>query len=345
MFPSGSDVRLEAVLDAAEELGVRIHLGRGSMSLGRSRGGLPPDDCVQPEAEVLADCQRVLDAYHDPRPYALRRIDLAPCSPFNVSPELLRDTRDLARQRQVLLHTHLAETLEEQTFCLERFGCRPAEYLADLDWLGPDVYLAHCVWLEDGEIELLARTNTAVSLCPSSNMRLGSGLPRIGRLLSAGLRLGLGVDGSSSNDAGNLLAEARQALLVARVLPRLTPSPDRQAASPGQPLLPAAEAFKLASVGGAACLARKELGHLNPGAAADFALFAYDDIALAGAMAQDPVAALILCDPPRAERVFVAGREVVRDGRVAALDQSALGREFNDLVTARFTSPESVTAQ
>ncbi len=330
LFPPGGDVRLEAVLDAAEELGIRIHLCRGSMTLGHSGGGLPPDDCVERDGDVLLDCQRVLDAYHDPRPDALRRIDLAPCSPFNVTRELLRDTRVLARERGVLLHTHLAETLDEQAFCLERFGCRPVQYLADLDWLGPDVYLAHCVWLDDAEIELLARTQTAVSLCPTSNMRLGSGLPRIGDLLAVGVRLGLGVDGSSSNDGGNLLAEAKQALLVARVC-----------AAPAAALLPAAAAFRLATLGGAACLNRPELGHLEPGAAADFALFRMDDLAFTGAVAHDPVAALVLCDAPRADRVFVAGREVVRDGRVVALDETALGREFNDVVAVRFAFPQT----
>ncbi len=332
MLPPGRDVRLEAVLEAAERLGIRLHLCRGSMSLGRGAGGLPPDDCVEHEADILADCVRVLDAYHDPRPYALRRIDLAPCSPFNVTRELMRDTRTLARERGVLLHTHLAETRAEEAFCLERYRCRPVQYLADLDWLGPDVYLAHAVWLNEAEIELLARTDTAVSLCPTSNMRLGSGLPRIERLRAAGVRLALGVDGSSSNDAGNLLAEMKQALLVARVGATLAAVPE----SAGAPLFPVAEAFRLGTVGGAACLHRPELGHLNPGAAADFALFRMDDIALAGAAAHDPLAALVLCDPPPADRVYVAGRLVVRDGRVTALDETALGREFNDLVAARF---------
>ncbi len=330
MVPPGSDVRMEAVLDAAAELGIRLHLCRGSMSLGRSAGGLPPDDCVERDADVLADCQRVLDAYHDPRPYALCRIDLAPCSPFNVTRELLRDTRRLARERGVLLHTHLAETRDEEAFCLDKFGCRPAQYLADLDWLGPDVYLAHCVWLSDAEIALLARTGTAVSLCPTSNLRLGSGVPPIGKLLSAGVRLGLGVDGASSNDGGNLLAEAKQTLLLARI--------ENIGVPPVGHLLPVSEAFRLATVGGAACLQREELGHLNPGAAADFALFRTDDVALAGAAAQDPLAALILCDAPRADHVFVAGREVVRGGRIVALDETALGAEFNDLVAAQFTA-------
>jgi len=327
MFPRGADVRLEAVLEAADTLGIRLHLCRGSMSLGQSRGGLPPDDCVESDADVLADCVRVLDRYHDPRPYALRRIDLAPCSPFNVTRELLIATRQLARERTVLLHTHLAETRDEERYCLARFGRRPVQYLADLDWLGPDVYLAHCVHVNPAEIELLARTRTAVSLCPSSNQRLGSGWPPLEQLLAAGIRVGLGVDGSSSNDAGNLLAEARQALLLAR---------GQAAARDDAPLLPPHKAFELATTGGAACLNRPELGHLNPDAAADFAMFRADDIALAGAAAYDPVAALVLCDAPRAERVFVAGREVVREGRIVALDETTLGAQLNDLVTELF---------
>jgi len=327
MFPRGADVRLEAILEAADTLGIRLHLCRGSMSLGQSRGGLPPDDCVESDADVLADCVRVLDRYHDPRPYALRRIDLAPCSPFNVTRELLIATRQLARERAVLLHTHLAETQDEERYCLARFGRRPVQYLAELDWLGPDVYLAHCVHVNEAEIQLLARTRTAVSLCPSSNQRLGSGWPPIEQLVAAGIRVGLGVDGSSSNDSGNLLAEARQALLLAR---------GQAAARDDAPLLPPHKAFELATTGGAACLNRPELGHLNPGAAADFAMFRADDIALAGAAAQDPVAALVLCDAPRAERVFVAGREVVREGRIVARDETALGAQLNDLVAERF---------
>lgn len=332
MLPPGSGVQVEAVLDAADTLGIRLHLCRGSMSLGRGAGGLPPDDCVERDADILADCLRVLDAYHDPRPYALRRIDLAPCSPFNVTRELMRDTRVLARERGVLRHTHLAETLEEEAFCRERYHCRPVQYLADLDWLGPDVYLAHAVWLDEAEIALLAQTDTAVSLCPTSNMRLGSGLPRVERLWAAGVRLGLGVDGSSSNDAGNFLAEMKQALLVARVQPTVSAASQSRRA----PLFPVSEAFRLATVGGAGCLRRPELGHLDPGAAADFALFRADDLALAGAAVQDPLAAMVLCAPPPADRVYVAGRLAVCAGRVTALDETALGREFNDLVAARF---------
>ncbi len=339
MFPPGSDVRLEAVLDAAAELGIRIHACRGSMSLGRSRGGLPPDDCVEREADILADCVRVLDAFHDPRPFSRLRIDLAPCSPFNVSQELLRDTRTLARERGALLHTHLAETLAEERFCLERFGRRPLQYLADLDWLGPDVYLAHAVWLDDAEIDLLARTGTGVSTCPVSNLRLASGTPPLLRLLSRNVRLGLGVDGSSSNDGGNILAAAKLALLLARgqAAPAALAGTDLVAHPPATArLLPAAAAFRLATAGGAAVLNRPELGRLEVGAAADVAMFRRDDPALAGAAVHDPLAALLLCDAPRADRVLVAGREVVRDGRLVALDQEALARAFNELVAARF---------
>ena len=343
MMPPGSGVRMEAVLEAADELGIRMHLCRGSMTLGQSGGGLPPDNCVERDQDVLEDCVRVLEAYHDPEPYAMRRIDLAPCSPFNVTRELLRDTRILARERGVLLHTHLAETMDEERFCLEKFGCRPVQYLADLDWLGSDVYLAHCVYLNDEELRLFGQTRTGVAHCPTSNMRLGSGIAMVERLLAAGARVGLAVDGSSSQDGGNLLAEAKQALLSARVRPALqsVQSPKRQRWNSSDTysdneLFPAAEAFKLTTVGSAACLNRGELGHLNPGAAADLAMFRADDIALAGAVAHDPLAALILCDPPRAERVFVAGREVVRDGRLTVCDEVKLAEQLNNLVRARF---------
>jgi 8-oxoguanine deaminase len=352
MLPRGSDAKMEAVLEAADELGIRIHLCRGSMTLGQSRGGLPPDDCVENDEDVLADCRRVLEQYHDTSDYARRRIDLAPCSPFNCTRELLRDTIHLARAHdRVLLHTHLAETLDEERFCLDRYGCRPLELLADLDFLGPDVYLAHCVHLNDEEIRLLARTGTGVSHNPSSNMRLGSGIAPIRRLLDAGVRVGLGVDGSSSNDGSNLLGEARQALLGARVLQAWERGTEarRQGGTKGaahdnidQPaatanlLMPVRDAFKLATVGGAACLNRPVLGHLNPGAAADFAMFRNDDVALAGALPHDPLAALVLCAAPRADRVYVAGREVVRDGRITVLDENKLAERMNAIVAARF---------
>lgn len=323
LFPAGRDVRLEAIIEAAEAVGLRIHAGRGSMSLGRSAGGLPPDDCCENEDAVLADCRRILDRFHNPKPFAMRRIDLAPCSPFNITPELFDATRELARQCGVLLHTHAAETLDEERFCLERFGLRPIAYLERHGWLGRDVYLAHCVHLNDAEIELLAQTGTSVAHCPCSNMRLGSGIAPIRKMLNAGVTVSLGVDGSSSNDGGNLLAEARQALLLQRV--------------GGDPAgLTAAEAFRMLTVGGADVLHRPELGRLEPGAAADFAVFDHCDPAFAGSFAQDPVAALMMAQPPRPVHVFVAGRPIVRYGRLSHLDWARHAADFNQMVRERF---------
>jgi 8-oxoguanine deaminase len=387
MLPRDSNVKMEAVLNAADVLGLRIHLCRGSMTLGASRGGLPPDDCVEDDEQVLADCRRVLEQYHDAGEYALRRIDLAPCSPFNCTREVLRDTAALARTYDgVLLHTHLAETLDEEVYCLDHYGCRPVQLLADLEFLGPDVYLAHCIHVNDEEIELFAGTGTGVSHNPSSNLRLGSGVAPLRKLLDAGVRVGLGVDGSSSNDGGNLLGEIRQALFGARLLqalgkgtearrhggtkerdegkeasgpaseqrtrtreeaqrhvqtkeePRAPARAVQRATNDADDLMPVADAFKLATVGGAACLNRPVLGHLNPGAAADFAMFRKDDVELAGAIEQDPLAALVLCATPRADRVYVAGREVVRDGHLAALDERRLTERMNRIVAAKFRS-------
>jgi cytosine/adenosine deaminase-related metal-dependent hydrolase len=316
LVPRGSDVRQEAVLEAADRLGIRIHLGRGSMSVGESKGGLPPDDCTEDEAAILRDSERMIETWHDSSPLSMRRIDLAPCSPFNVSPELLRDTRDLARGRGVLLHTHAAETLDEERYCLETFGCRPIPFFEDHGWLGPDVYLAHCVRLDDDDIARLGRTRTGVAHCPCSNMRLGSGVAPIPRLMAAGARVGVAVDGSSSNDGGHLLAEARQALLLQRVIG-------------GAESFPVAQAFELATVGGAAVLNRDRLGRIAEGMAADLAMFRTDDMALAGAAGLDPLGALILCHPPRADRVIVGGRTVVKDGRLVAADEDSLARDLN----------------
>jgi cytosine/adenosine deaminase-related metal-dependent hydrolase len=278
---------------------------------------------VEAEDDILRDCTRVIDAYHDPDPYAMRRIDLAPCSPFSISPELLRDTRVLARERGVLLHTHAAETLDEEKYCLEKFGRRPIPFLHDHGWLGPDVYLAHCVHLDDRDIELLAATATGVSHCPCSNMRLGSGIPRVVRMLERGVKVGIGVDGSSSNDGGNVLAEGRQALLLARV-------------RGGAKAMTPAEAFKMLTVGGAAVLGRDKLGRIEPGMAADIAMFRADDLAFAGAVAHDPLAALMMCSAPRADRVLTGGRTVVRDQVLTGMDARRLATELNRLVNDRF---------
>ncbi len=323
LFPRNHDVALEAVLEAADALGIRIHACRGSMSLGTSDGGLPPNACTQSETEILEDCLRVIQRFHDPAPLSMRRIDLAPCSPFSVTPQLLDETRTMAAEHHVLLHTHAAETLDEELFCIEKFGVRPIEYLHKHGWLAPNVYLAHCVHLNQAEIELLARTGTAVAHCPCSNMRLGSGIPPIRAMLDAGVRVGLGVDGSSSNDGGNLLAEARQALLLQRV-------------SRGVRAMSTAEAFRLATIGGADVLHRPELGRIEPGAAADLVAYDMDDIAFAGAIAQDPLGTIMLCNAPRPRLVVVNGRVVVRDGEPTGIDRRKLAADFNQLVREQF---------
>ena len=323
IFPQGSDARIESVLEAARTLGMRIHACRGSMSVGQSRGGLPPDDCIQPEDDILRDCARAIEAYHDPDPYSMVRIDLAPCSPFSISPQLLRDTHVLARDKGVLLHTHAAETLDEQKYCLERFGLRPIPFLHEHGWLGHDVYLVHCVHVNDADIRLLAETGTGVVHCPCSNMRLGSGIAPVARMLEKGVTIGIGLDGSSSNDGGHLLAEARQALLLQRV-------------QGGATALSTAQAFQMVTTGGADVLSRPMLGRIEPGMAADLAMFKIDDIAFAGAVAQDPLAALMLCHVPRADRVIVNGRTVVRDGQLVTVDEHKLARELNALVRERF---------
>ena len=323
LFPAGRDVRLEAILEAADNLGIRIHACRGSMSMGRSAGGLPPDECVEDEESILADCQHALLRFHDGKPMAMRRIDLAPCSPFNITPALFDETRALAAEHNVLLHTHAAETLDEERFCLERFGVRPIEYLRQHEWLAENVYLAHCVHLNDDEIRLLAETGTGVAHCPSSNMRLASGIAPVRKMLDAGVKVGIAVDGSSSNDGGNLLAEARQALLLQRVS--------------GNPAgMTVHEAFRLATVGGATVLHRGELGRIEPGRAADLAVFDLNDVAFAGAAAQDPVGALMLAHPPRPLHVFVAGKPVVETGQLNGLDGPRLVAEFNRLVREKY---------
>lgn len=322
LFPADRDVKLEAVLQAAEAMGIRIHACRGSMSLGASAGGLPPDACVENEEDILRDCARVIDTCHDPSPMAMRRIDLAPCSPFSVTPELLDQTRALAAERGVLMHTHIAETLDEERFCLDKFGVRPIEYLRQREWLGPNVYLAHCVHLNDEEIRTLAQSGTGVAHCPSSNMRLGSGIPPIRAMLDAGVKVGLAVDGSSSNDGGNLLAELRQAVLLQRVK--------------GPARMTGEEAFRLGTAGGADVLNRPQLGRIAPGMAADLVMFDTSDVAMAGVFAQDPVAAITLAQPPRPRRVFVAGKQVVEGGRIARVDWPKVVADFNQLVRTKF---------
>ncbi|QDL94140.1 8-oxoguanine deaminase (plasmid) [Paroceanicella profunda] len=303
LYPDG--VRLEDTIAAAQAVGIRFHPTRGSMSIGESAGGLPPDALVEREADILEDCIRVVDAFHDPAPGAMLRVGIAPCSPFSVSRELMRDAALLARDKGVMLHTHLAENAEDVAYSLANFGCRPGDYAEALGWTGPDVWHAHCVMLDDAEIDLFARSRTGVAHCPCSNCRLGSGIAPVRALRDAGVALGLGVDGSASNDSGHLLSEARQALLLQRV-------------SLGADALTAREALEMATLGGAQVLGRPELGAIAPGLRADLAIWDVSGLGAAGAW--DPVAALVLCGPFGVRDLIVEGRRVVRAGQLATLE-------------------------
>lgn len=319
LYPNGC--RLDDSLAAADALGLRFHATRGSMSLGESAGGLPPDSLVEDEAAILAESQRLIEAWHDPAPLALRRIALAPCSPFSVSADLMRQSAQLARCHPgVGLHTHLAETIDEDRFCLERFGLRPLDYAESLGWLGPDVWFAHMVHPNAEEIARLAASGSGVCHCPSSNMILASGIAPIRAMLDAGVRVGLGVDGSASNDANHLLGEARQAMLLQRVgWPGFESRADR---------LSAREALALATRGGAAVLGRDDIGQLTPGCAADWVAWRVDGLTHAGALG-DPVAALLTCAPAPAWLSVIHGRIVIEDGRLPALDLPALIERHN----------------
>ena len=304
LFPNG--VTLDDTIAAAASIGLRFHPTRGSMSVGESAGGLPPDSLVEAEPMILADTIRVIDRFHDPRPGAMVRVGVAPCSPFSVSRELMRDAALLAREKGVMLHTHLAEDADDIAFSLERFGCRPGDYVEALGWTGPDVWHAHCVQLDAAEIDLFARTRTGIAHCPCSNCRLGSGIAPVAAMVAKGVPVGLGVDGSASNDAGHLLQEARQAMLLQRV-------------AGGAGAMAPRGALELATRGGAQVLGRDDCGVLQPGMRADFVIWPVDDLATAGAW--DKVAALVLCPPPAARDVFVEGRAVVRDGELVQADR------------------------
>ena len=310
LFPNGA--RLDDTIESAREIGLRFHPTRGAMSIGESAGGLPPDALVEPEAAILADMIRVVDAFHDPKDGAMVRVGLAPCSPFSVSRELMRDAAVLARDKRVMLHTHLAENDEDIAYSLAQFGCRPGQYAEDLGWTGDDVWHAHCVKLDGSEIELFARSRTGVAHCPCSNCRLGSGIAPVRQMRDRGVKVGLGVDGSASNDAGNLVAEARMAMLLQRV-------------AKGADAMSAREMLEIATLGGARVLGRPDCGSLEPGKRADIAIWDMAGIEAAGAW--DPVAALMLCGPSRVKNLFVEGRQVVRDGHLTTVD---LGRVIAD---------------
>ncbi len=325
LFPNG--VTLEDSIEAARAAGMRFTATRGAMSVGRSRGGLPPDELVEREDEVLRDTQRLVERYHDARHGSMLQVAVAPCSPFSVSRDLMVESARLARALGVRLHTHLAENDHDVAYSRERFGRTPAEYAEELGWVGPDVWHAHCVKLDAAGIARFAATGTGVAHCPGSNMRLASGIAPVRAMLDAGVPVGLGVDGSASNDAGHLLQEARLALLLQRVGIALEPfGCDR-----GPAAMTARDALAVATRGGAEVLGRRDIGHLAPGMCADLALYDLGTVALAGGAVHDPVGALLLCAPATAACTIVDGRILVREGRLTSFDPVPVVRRHNAL--------------
>jgi 8-oxoguanine deaminase len=312
-----NDVTLDDQIRAAQEIGIRFHAARGSMSVGESQGGLPPDKVVEDEELILRDTRRLIEQYHQPDRYAMLRVVVAPCSPFSVSRDLMRESASLARSYGVSLHTHLAENDNDISYSLEKFGYRPGDYAQDVGWVGHDVWHAHCVKLDSTEIKLFAGSHTGVCHCPSSNMRLASGIAPVRQMLDAKVKVGLGVDGSASNDAAHLLNEARQAMLLQRVS--------------GNPAgLSAREALEIATRGGATVLNRDDIGSLTPGMAADFVAFRLDTIGFAGAL-HDPVAALVFCASPTVDFSVINGRMVVKDGHLLTAEVPPLVERHNRL--------------
>jgi len=319
IYPNGT--RLDDSIEAAAEIGMRFHAARGSMSVGQSQGGLPPDRVVEREDAILKDTQRLIERWHNPGRFAMQRIVVAPCSPFSVSRELMRDSALLAREHGVSLHTHLAENDNDIAYTREKFNCTPAEYAEQLGWVGRDVWCAHCVMLDDAGIRLFARTGTGVAHCPCSNMRLASGIAPIRAMRDAGVPVGIGVDGSASNDSGHMLGEVRQALLLQRV----AHGPEK-----GPSAMTAREALEIATRGGAKVLNRDDIGQLAPGMAADIVTVPLDEIGMAGGL-HDPLAALLFCHVPRVKHSIVNGRVVVRDGRLTTLELPRLIEQHNRL--------------
>jgi cytosine/adenosine deaminase-related metal-dependent hydrolase len=322
VFPQGRTGLVEAEVEAARELGLRIVASRGSMDLGESDGGLPPDALVEELDAVLADTERLAGDLHDPRPGARVQIAVAPCSPFSVTGQLMEESAALARRLKLPLHTHLAETVEEDAYCRELYGCSPVEYLERLGWLADDVWCAHCVHLGADDIRRFGETGTGVAHCPTSNLRLGAGIAPVPELAGAGVRIGLGVDGSASNERSDLFLEVKQALLVAR-------------GRRGPGAMTAREALALATRGGAAVLRRNDIGTLEAGKCADFAVWSADGLELGGAA--DPVAGLVLSAPHRVDRLVVGGDEIVRDGHLVRADEREIAREHRR-ETRRFAS-------
>ena len=324
LFPNGS--KLDDEIEAGQEVGLRLHASRGSMSLGESAGGLPPDSVVDSEEEILKDSLRLIETYHDPNPGSMVQIVLAPCSPFSVTGDLMRQSAAMAREYGVQLHTHLAETKDEEDFCIEKFGHRPVAYMQEVDWIGGDVWFAHSVHVDEAEIKLYANTGCGVAHCPSSNMRLASGIAPIMHMLTSGVKVGLGVDGSASNDGSHLLGEARMAMLLARLDAGLGGASRSDEAAP--PLMTARQALEIATLGGAAVLGRKDIGSLAPGKCADLFAINLNRLDYAGAL-HDPVAAALLCAPQTVDVNIVGGSIIVKDGKMATIDVPKLVEKHN----------------
>ena len=314
LFPNGSS--LDDEIEAARPMGMRLHASRGSMSLGESKGGLPPDSVVDTEDNILADSERLIRKYHQAEPGAMVQIVLAPCSPFSVTGELMKESAILARKYGVHLHTHLAETQDEEEFCLQKLGYRPVPYMQSVDWVGQDVWFAHAVHVSKNEIELFAKEGCGVAHCPSSNMRLASGIAPLRQYLNAGVKVGLGVDGSASNDGSNMLAEVRQAMLLARLKAGLDGA---SLSSTGEEILSARQALEVATRGGAAVLGRKDLGSLETGKCADFIGINMNNLEYAGAL-HDPLAAIVFCQTRPVDMNYVHGKAVVKNGHLTGLD-------------------------
>jgi cytosine/adenosine deaminase-related metal-dependent hydrolase len=321
IYPNGC--RLDDEIEAARQMGMRLHASRGSMSLGESKGGLPPDSVVEDEHAIMEDTRRLIETYHDAEPGSMLQIVVAPCSPFSVTADLMRDAAGIARSYGVRLHTHLAETLDEERFCLDEFGHRPLAYAEALDWSGDDVWFAHAVHINPDEVERMASSRIGVAHCPSSNMRLASGIAPVRRYLSAGVAVGLGVDGSASNDGSHMLAEARQAFLLSRVGSAAAPEIDD---SPH--LLTARQALELATIGGAKVLGRSDVGSLEPGKCADFVAIDLERVEFAGAL-HDPVAAAVLCASVPVDFNYVHGKPVVYDGKLLPVEIETLIERHN----------------
>jgi cytosine/adenosine deaminase-related metal-dependent hydrolase len=330
LFPNGS--KLDDEIEAARTLGLRLHASRGSMSLGESRGGLPPDSVVDSEQTILADSVRLIQKYHDPKPGAMIKIVLAPCSPFSVTGDLMRESAKLAREYHVHLHTHLAETEDEESFCLQKFGHRPVGYMQAVDWIGSDVWFAHAVYVNNDEVNLFAKHGCGVAHCPTSNMRLASGIAPIREYMQAGVKVGLGVDGSASNDGSHLLGEVRNAMLLSRLKEGITgfsssPPPTGEGLGVRE-LMTAREALRLGTSGGAAVLGRNDIGSLEVGKCADFFAINLNRLEYAGAL-HDPVSAVVFCQPRQVDYTVVGGKFVVKGGELVTVDVGKLVEKHN----------------